>query len=160
LWRCSGCSTSTEKLADDAFEGWPAPAPPRKNLFNGHEHGESSWRLHCPCAQTRRARPRRFVGCNNGDAEKRLKKSQSASGLVDALAHRAQAAPLCSVHRTGSFAAGGGRRRLGGMSRSSGVAASDGFRRRVDQPPGGHSRSSDRSGHPDGSTRHDDNSNR
>jgi hypothetical protein len=27
----------------------------------------------------------RFVGCNNGDAEKRLKKSQSASGLVDAL---------------------------------------------------------------------------
>jgi hypothetical protein len=46
----------------------------------------------------------------------RIEKQKMGSG---------DSAPLCSVHRTGSFAAGGGRRKLGGMSRSSGVARSD-----------------------------------
>jgi hypothetical protein len=35
----------------------------------------------CPCARTRRARPHRFVGCNNGYAENASRNRKSASGL-------------------------------------------------------------------------------
>jgi hypothetical protein len=120
----SSCSTSTEKLADGACEAWPTPALPRKNLFDGHEHGAQMAvpSTCCPCARTRCAPPHRVVGCNNGDAESASQETAiSVRLVVNALAHRAQAAPLCSVHRIGSFAAGAGRRKLGGNIEMSGV---------------------------------------
>jgi hypothetical protein len=77
-------------------------------LVDGHEHGEPSWRLHRRVAHALELGALALIDSSVAITAMRKTPHEIAISVrlvVDALAHRAQAAPLCSVHRTGSFAA-------------------------------------------------------